>query len=99
MPSFMCRGYALLDAAGLCMYSSEWVHAPLRPANTTLDTSLLCLVAHLYCQWLGAHLYCQWLGASPPAQIKDLLGGVRGSKSGNACVSQGRLSKRVVSTA
>lgn len=90
MPSFMCRGYALLDAAGLCMYSSEWVHAPLRPANTTLDTSLLCLVAHLYCQWLGA---------SSPAQIKDLLGGVRGSKSGNACVSQGRLSKRVVSTA
>ena len=90
MPSFMCRGYVLLDAAGLCMYSSEWVHAPLRPANTTLDTSLLCLVAHLYCQWLGA---------SPPAQIKDLLGGVRGSKSGNACVSQGRLSERVVSTA
>ena len=90
MPSFMCRGYALLDAAGLCMYSSEWVHAPLRPANTTLDTSLLCL---------AVRQCCRWLRASPPAQIKDLLGGVRGSKSGNACVSQGRLSERVVSTA
>lgn len=90
MPSFMCRGYALLDAAGLCIYFCEWAYAPLRPANTTLDTSLLCLVVHLYCQWLGA---------SPPAQIKDLLGGVRGSKSGNACISPGRLSERVVSTA
>lgn len=90
MPSFMCCGYALLDAAWLCMYSSEWVHAPLRPANTTLDTSLLCLAVRLYC-W--------WLRASSPAQIKDLLGGVRGSKSGNACISQGRLSERVVSTA